>query len=262
MKTKIVVVGLFPELVQNYLKHGVLSRIEKSELLSVEYCQLRDYSTNKYGSVDSKVYGGGPGQLIRADVLEAAIVDVQAKHQDYQSKVFYCSPRGIRMKQAFFEQSYGYVQADSNDKLFIIVCGRYEGVDQRFIDRYVDLEVSLGDFVLTGGELAAMAFVDAFSRFFPGVLGNAASSESESFSSNQALLGESQYTQPANFAEGVPEVLLSGHHDNIDRWRLNERLMITMAYRPELIVDLKCGDFPKWSHELIERLQKKLNHKA
>jgi len=204
---KFTIITLFPKEVDTYLKASVLGRARKNKLLVVEFVDLRNFGIGKHKKVDDTPYGGGPGMLLRPDVVVAAIKKTRTKH----SKVILLSPEGELFRQ---EVARRYAK----EKHLVLVCGRFEGFDARIKD-YVDEVISLGSFVLAGGELAAMSIVEATARLLPGVLGNRASALSESFSTRQKV-EYPQYTKPQVFSgKPVPKVLLSGHHQNIKKWR-------------------------------------------
>ncbi|MEE2742968.1 MAG: tRNA (guanosine(37)-N1)-methyltransferase TrmD [Bdellovibrionota bacterium] len=239
---KIWIISLFPDFFESFLETGLAGQALRGKRgvdLSVELVQLRDFSESSYKGVDDAPYGGGPGMVMRPDILKRAflegVIEKGQYGEDYKDKlhVVFPGPRGKRWNQEvcvdFSKRIWG---EESKDLVFI--CGRYEGVDERFIQNYVDEEISLGDYVLTGGELAVMAIIDSAIRFLPGVLGNRESFEKESF--NGGLLEHPQYTRPRTF-EGVevPEVLLSGHHKKIEAFEKAESLRITKTYRPDLL---------------------------
>lgn len=204
---KFTIITLFPKEVDTYLKASVLGKAREKKLLEIELINLRDFGIGKHKKVDDTPYGGGPGMLLRPDVVVTAINKARTK----RSKVILLSPEGKVFNQLvarrYFKQEH-----------LVLVCGRFEGFDARIKD-YVDEVVSLGSFVLSGGELGAMSIVEATARLIPGVLGNSESALNESFSTEQKL-EYPQYTKPQNFeGKPVPDVLLSGHHKNIEKWR-------------------------------------------
>lgn len=210
---KIAVLSLFPEMFGSFLEASIIGRARAEGLLDVRAVDIRPYSDKKHKNTDDYPFGGGAGMVMMAQPIVAAVRDVRA--QGYGGPCIYLSPRGKPLVQK-------KVEALAAQDGMILLCGHYEGVDQRAIDLVVDEEISLGDFVLTGGELAAMALVDAVARYVPGVLGSGESTDEESFS--DGLLEYPQYTRPRSF-EGleVPEVLLNGDHAKIRRWRRNRR---------------------------------------
>jgi len=221
-------VSLFPDFFQQLSEISIVGRALKSGLVAVQCEQIRDHAHDKHKRVDDTPYGGGPGQLMRVDVVAEAIRCARAKSgaATDRQRVVLVDPKG----PLFCSQS---AQRLASYDEVIFVCGRYEGIDARIL-YYVDESVSVGDFILTGGELAAMLIFDATVRFVPGVLGNSESSQSESFAHN--LLEHHQYTRPEEF-EGrrVPDILLSGHHLNIAKAREAEQIAITSKIRPDLL---------------------------
>lgn len=226
MKAKII--SLFPELIQSYLQDALISKAIESGLIKIEVINLRNFSDNKYKSVDDAPFGGGDGMLLRADILEKALLSV--KDSSKKQKVIYFSPQGKVLTHEHVKRH----SKDSAEVEFIFICGRYAGIDQRFIDTYVDEEVSIGDYVLSGGELAALVFTEAVSRFIPGVLGNSQSSIEDSFKSG--LLEAPQYTRPQVWnGLQVPEILTSGNHAKIQKWKEEMSLKVTEEKRPDLL---------------------------
>ncbi len=216
---------LFPEVVAPYMTAGILGKAQESGLISFFSHQLRDYADNKHKSVDDRPYGGGSGMVFRPEVVVAAVKDIKAKYSI--ERVVMLSPRGVL---------FSHVQAQRLQKFssLLFICGRYEGVDERAIQLVVDEEISIGDYVVSGGELPALIVADAISRLVPGVIGNEEATLQESHV--DGLLEYPHYTRPAEF-EGlkVPEVLLSGHHESIRQWRREESLKITQKNRPDLL---------------------------
>lgn len=226
-------ITLFPEIFAGIAAHGVTSRALSQGLWSFKAWNPRDYTQDVHRTVDDRPYGGGPGMVMLAAPLEAALRDAQADRERLgqpRGQVVLLSPTGRRFDQAAAAQ---WVAGPGK----ILVCGRYEGVDQRFVDRCVDEEWSLGDFVLSGGELAAVPMMDACVRLLPGVLNDDQSALQDSFHANlDGLLDSPHYTRPEVYdGEPVPEALLSGHHARIARWRRDQSLRLTLARRPELI---------------------------
>ena len=227
------IISLFPEMFRAVTDFGVTGQAVKKGLLNVETWNPRDFTQDKHRTVDDRPYGGGPGMLMMVAPLRDAIHAAKHAAGD-KAKVVYLSPQGRKLDQA------GVESLASNDKL-ILICGRYEGVDERIIQTHVDEEWSVGDFVLSGGELPAMTLVDAVARFVPGVLGDMASAEEDSFANG--LLDCPHYTRP-DVLDGlvVPEVLKSGNHKDIRRWRLKQSLGRTWLRRPELLENLALTD--------------------
>lgn len=220
-------ITLFPELFAPFMAQGVTRRAFESGQVDVRLWQLRDFADNNYRRVDDRPFGGGPGMVMLVEPLERAIAAVKADRGDAVPAVIHFSPTGRKMDQALMQE---LAQGPGG----ILLCGRYEGIDQRFLDRHVSLELSLGDFVLSGGELPAIAMLDAIARLQEGVLNDAASHQQDSFS--DGLLDCPHYSRP-EVHEGlaVPPVLMSGHHANIERWRRERSLELTQRRRPELI---------------------------
>ncbi len=218
------VVTLFPEMFAAVTESGITSRALLSGLWRLALWNPRDFTADNYRTVDDRPYGGGPGMVMLAEPLEKAL---DAAKKEGGGRVIYLSPQGKRL-------DHRRVTELAKEKGLTLLCGRYEGVDERLLRRRVDEEASLGDFVLSGGELAAMALIDAVVRQLPGALGDSASALEESFA--DGLLDCPQYTRPETYAgDKVPEVLLSGHHEMIRRWRLKQALGRTWLKRPDLL---------------------------
>lgn len=223
------VISLFPEMFQAITDYGVTGRAVKNGLLSLQYWNPRDFTEDRHRTVDDRPYGGGPGMLMMVQPLRSAILAAKAAAGDGVS-VIYLSPQGRKLCQ-------GVVSGLAQQQKFILLCGRYEGIDERIIQMEVDEEWSIGDYVLTGGELPAMVLIDAISRFIPGVLGHTASASEDSFVSG--LLDCPHYTRPEILdGQQVPDVLLSGNHAEIRRWRLKQSLGRTWLRRPDLLANL------------------------
>ena len=204
------------------LEQSIIGRAVENNRIEINLTNIRDFSKDKHKKVDDTPYGGGKGMVIRPDVVYDAYESVK----DENAKVIYMSPKGKVLNQE-------KVKALSKENHLIILCGHYEGIDQRVLDEIVDEEISIGDYVLTGGEIPAMVLVDSVSRYVEGVLSEGSTSE-ESFS--DGLLEYPQYTRPEEFrGKKVPEVLISGHHENIKRWRKEKSLEITKKNRPDLL---------------------------
>lgn len=220
---RIDILTLFPEMVRAVLGESITGRALKNNLYELNTVNIRDFTEDKHRRVDDSPYGGGTGMVMEAQPIYDAYQSVRTPH----AKVIYLSPQG----QPFCQQK---AKALSQEQHLIFLCGHYEGVDERVLEEIVDEEISLGDFVLTGGEIAACAVCDAVLRLVPGVLGNDASSYEESFENN--LLEYPQYTRPEEvLGRRVPEVLLSGHHKNIERFRREKSLERTFYKRPDLL---------------------------
>jgi len=223
------VITLFPELFAPFLTVGVTRRAFESGQVDVRFVNPRDFSNGNYRRVDDRPFGGGPGMVLMADPLAHALEAIRAQRQDGAPVVLF-SPIGKRLDHAA-------VQRWSTCGGAVLVCGRYEGVDQRFIDAHVDEQISLGDFVLSGGELAAMALLDAVARLQPGVLADANSHHLDSFNpALDGLLDCPHFTRPQEWAGRlVPAELMSGNHAQIEGWRRSQRLILTARHRPDLI---------------------------
>jgi tRNA (guanine37-N1)-methyltransferase len=225
------VVTLFPEMFAAVSASGITRKALEAGLWRLETWNPRDFTTDNYRTVDDRPYGGGPGMVMLAEPLDKALDAAQAAGG---GKVIFLSPQGRKLDHEKVMELAGRTAVT-------LLCGRYEGVDERLIRRRVDEELSLGDFVLSGGELAAMALIDATVRQLPGALGDGESAAQESFAAG--LLDCPQYTRPESVAgEGVPAVLMSGHHENIRRWRLKQALGRTWQRRPELIAARRLSD--------------------
>ena len=219
-------VSLFPEIIRSALNESITKRAIEKSLISYETINPRDYLKTKE-RIDDKVYGGGPGMLLKSEPLMKALDDAISKCDRSESKIIYLSPKGKPFTQETAE-------ALASEKNIIFICGRYEGIDQRIIDHYVDDEISIGDYVLSGGELPALVVFDAISRNIEGVLGDDASLDQESFS--RGLLEYPQYTRPEKMKLGeVPKELLSGNHAAIEQWRKKQMLGITALRRKDLL---------------------------
>ncbi len=225
------IITLFPEMI-NALHYGIPQRAQQQGLLEIKCWNPRDFAQNKHRNVDDRPYGGGPGMVMMAQPLQDAVLAAK-KDCTIAANVIYLSPQGRTVTQSFLKQR--------SDQRFIFLCGRYEGIDERLIDLVVDEEWSIGDYVLSGGEFAAMAMVDALIRLQPGALGHEDSAEQDSFS--QGLLDYPHYTRPEIF-EGVavPKVLLSGDHQAIQAWRMQQAQQRTAQRRPDLLECKKNGE--------------------
>ena len=233
------VITLFPELFAPHLTQGITRRAFESGAVDVKLWPLRDFADNAYRRVDDRPYGGGPGMVMLAEPLERALQAVRAARAEAAAApLVHFTPTGRRIDQALVQQFAAGTGA-------VLLCGRYEGIDQRFLDRHVDLELSLGDFVLSGGELPALALLDAVARLQDGVLGDAQSHQQDSFS--DGLLDCPHYSRPeqwrtsADESAAVPAVLLSGHHAEIARWRRERSLALTARRRLDLIAAARAA---------------------
>ncbi|MDG6767013.1 tRNA (guanosine(37)-N1)-methyltransferase TrmD [Glaesserella parasuis] len=251
------IISLFPEMFKAITDFGVTGRAVKQNLLQVQCWNPRDFTHDKHKTVDDRPYGGGPGMLMMVQPLRDAIREAKAtacKEDGVESKVIYLSPQGRKLDQA------GVQTLATNQKL-ILVCGRYEGIDERLVQTEIDEEWSIGDYVLTGGELPAMTLIDAVARFIPGVLGKQASALEDSFA--EGLLDCPHYTRP-EVLDGlpVPQVLMSGHHEQIRKWRLEQSLERTWLRRPELLDSLALTDEQRVLLNNIKKRHKSVNSRT
>ena len=228
---KFDILTLFPEMFEP-IKTSIIGKATEKGIIDINLINIRDFSEDKHNKVDDTPYGGGAGMVMKPDVVYSAYNSIKAE----DAKVIYMSPQGKKLNQKKVEEL-------SKENHLIILCGHYEGIDQRVLDKIVDEEISIGDYVLTGGEIPAMVLIDSVSRYIDGVISNESVSE-ESFSNG--LLEYPQYTRPEVFmGEKVPEVLLSGHHENINKWRRQESLKNTLKKRPELLDDIELTEKEK-----------------
>lgn len=228
------IISLFPKMFYSVFCYGIINRALRNGVLSIQYWNPRDFISGKYRKVDDRPYGGGPGMLMLYKPLKQAINAAKDK-LGFGVKVIYLSPQGKRL-------NYQMIRKFVSDNLkLILICGRYEGIDERLIFSEVDEELSIGDYILTGGELAAMVFIDVIVRLLPGVLGNNNSILSDSFINN--ILNYPQYTRP-KLVDGieVPSVLLSGNHTRIHEWRLKQSLGRTWLRRPDLLNKIRLDN--------------------
>ena len=234
------ILTLFPEMVMDGLSTSIIGRAQSKGLLSVEAINIRDFAENKHNRVDDYTYGGGAGMLMQAGPVYGAYQSVADKAKS-KPRVIYLSPQGQTFSQSMAEEF-------AKEEELIFLCGHYEGIDERVLEEIVTDYVSIGDYVLTGGELPAMVMIDAISRLIPGVLHNDVSAEFESFQDN--LLEYPQYTRPEEWhGKKVPEILLSGHHANVEKWRREQSIIRTAERRPDLLekanLSQKEKDFAK-----------------
>ena len=230
------ILTLFPEMVMDGLSASIIGRAQNKGLLSVEAINIRDFAENKHNRVDDYTYGGGAGMLMQAGPVYGAYQSVVEKAQS-KPRVIYLSPQG----QTF---SQGMAEEFAKEEELIFLCGHYEGIDERVLEEIVTDYVSIGDYVLTGGELPAMVMIDAISRLIPGVLHNDVSAEFESFQDN--LLEYPQYTRPEEWhGKKVPEILLSGHHANVEKWRREQSIIRTAQRRPDLLSKAELNEKEK-----------------
>ena len=238
---KFDVLTLFPEMFEP-LKQSIIKRAVEKNLIDINLINIRDFSEDKHNKVDDTPYGGGAGMLIKPDVVDRAYNSIKSEN----AKVIYLTPQGKTLNQRI-------VRDLSKQEHLILLCGHYEGIDQRVLDKIVDEEISIGDYVLTGGELPAMVLIDSVSRYVDGVLSDESTDE-ESFSNG--LLEYPQYTRPEIFDNvKVPDVLISGHHENIRKWRRERSLENTFKKRPEMLENIELTDKEK---VYIEKLKKEV----
>ncbi|HWU42274.1 MAG TPA: tRNA (guanosine(37)-N1)-methyltransferase TrmD, partial [Bdellovibrio sp.] len=219
---QIEVITLFPEMIEKACQHGVLGQALKSDLLTVISHTPREFARDRHRTVDDRPFGGGDGMILLPETLEKTLLKVKTK----QSKVLYMSPQGEVLTDA-------KARSLAEEENLVIICGRYGGIDQRIINTYVDEEISIGDYVLSGGELGVLVVIDALSRFIPGVLGHSESADQDSFS--EGLLEHPCFTKPRTYLDqDVPEVLLSGNHKLIAEWKKKVSALVTLVKRPDL----------------------------
>jgi tRNA (guanine37-N1)-methyltransferase len=230
----LAVVSLFPQMFDAITEYGVTGRAVKNGQLNIQYWNPRDFTKDKHRTVDDRPYGGGPGMVMKVAPLQQAIRAAK-KTVGEQAKVIYLSPQGRQLKQSDLNQ------LAANEQSVVFVAGRYEGIDERLIEQEIDEEWSIGDYVLSGGELAAMVMIDGLARLLPGVLGDDASAQQDSFMTG--LLDHPHYTRPeALNDQTVPEVLLGGDHEAIRHWRLKQSLGRTWLRRPDLLEKESLSD--------------------
>ena len=223
---RVDVLTLFPGAFVGPLDVSIIKRAREDGLLELQVHDVREHATDKHRSVDDTPFGGGQGMVMRVDVLDRALEHVQSLAEE-RGLVVFLSPQGEKLDDAL-------VRELATHERLVLVCGRYEGVDERFVEHCVDREISIGDYILTGGELPAMVLIDAVARHIPGALGDETSPEEESFA--DGLLEHPQYTRPAEYKGWqVPEILLSGHHANIEKWKQQQREQRTRERRPDLL---------------------------
>lgn len=231
------VITLFPEMLQAYLNESILKRAQQRDIIQANTIQLRDFTDDKHRVTDEPPYGGGGGMILKPEPISKAVLHAKQEASSAKSRVILLSPQGGRFDQK-------RAQALAEEEHLILICGRYEGVDERVRTQIVDEEISIGDFVLTGGELGALVLIDAVTRLLPGALGAEGASESDSHATG--LLEGPHYTRPLTF-EGltVPEVLRSGHAANIDRWRREQALRRTWQRRPDMLLTAELSEEDK-----------------
>lgn len=238
---RVDVLTLFPQMLEAVLGDSIIGRAREKGILEINFIDIRDFTENKHRKVDDYPFGGGGGMLMQAQPVYDAYMSV-AKGLDYKPLTVFMSPQGKVFEQATAIEL-------SEQKHIVILCGHYEGIDQRVLDEIVDMEISLGDFVLTGGEIAAMAVIDAAARLIPGVLANEGSYSNESHFNG--LLEHPQYTRPYEWnGKMVPEVLISGHHANIEMWKREQSLLNTAKKRPDM---LKKAELTKEDIKILQK---------
>jgi tRNA (guanine37-N1)-methyltransferase len=243
----IAIITLFPELF-DALNHGIVRRAIDKKLIELEYYNPRDYTTDRHRRIDDVPYGGGAGMVMQYTPLKQTILAIKEKKPN--AKVIYLSPQGRPLKQAEL------VKLSQTPEDYILLCGRYEGIDQRLLDAYVDLEYSIGDYVLSGGEIPAMVLIDGLTRLLKGALGDESSALNDSFSNG--LLEYPHYTRPATIdGLSVPEVLLSGNHQAIEAWRMQQSLKNTWQKRKDLV---KQGSLDEEVQQLLNKYIKEHHH--
>jgi tRNA (guanine37-N1)-methyltransferase len=246
---KFDILTLFPDLFKPFLEEGVLGRAVKNGILDITLTDIRSFAIGRHKVTDDRPYGGGNGMVMKPGPIYQALTSI--KRTEEASSVILLTPQGVK-----FDQAMAWDLADK--KHLILICGRYEGVDERVITGHVDLELSIGDYVLSGGELGALVVVDAVSRLIPGVLGGEKSNMEDSF--EDGLLEHPHFTRPRNFmGHEVPEVLLSGDHERIRVWRRMESLKRTLLKRPDLLKDRVLG---KEDQALLKEIKTKLADKG
>jgi len=239
---QIAIVTIFPQMFDSFVCEGMTRRALEAGQLQLEFRNPRDFTEDNHRQVDDRPYGGGPGMVMMAEPLNQAIGSARAA---VRGRVIYLSPQGRRLEQK-------RVRELASEAGLVLLAGRYEGVDERVLDAEIDEEISIGDYVVSGGELPAMVLIEALVRYLPGVLGNEDSVKSDSFSAG--LLDWPHYTRPEVYgAHQVPSVLLSGHHEEIRRWRMKQALGRTGQKRPELLRDLELTDEQRELLDLYRR---------
>ena len=238
------VLTLFPEMILQGLNTSIIGRAIEKGILSLEAVNIRDYAGNRYGKVDDYPYGGGAGMVMQAEPVYAAVKDLEER-MGHKPRVIYLTPQGSVLRQ---EMAVDFAKEED----LVFLCGHYEGIDERVLEEVVTDYVSIGDYVLTGGELPAMVMIDAISRMVPGVLSNGESGTIESFHDN--LLEYPQYSRPEVWRDkAVPPVLLSGHHANVEKWRREESIRRTLERRPDLLEDANLTEKEKQFLTLLKK---------
>ncbi len=214
------VVTIFPDQIKAFTKEGIYRIAKQKEKTKIEIHDLRKWGEGKHRKVDDRPFGGGPGMVLMIEPIYKAIKQIKSKYPNYTNKVILTTPKGEKLNQKKLKK----LTLPTKDINYIIICGHYEGFDQRVHDHLTDIEISIGDFVISGGELPALLLMDGIIRLIPGVLGNKESFKKDSFYKSKKILDYPQYTRPAEFKDWrVPKILLSGHHKNITKWRNNKQ---------------------------------------
>ena len=240
------VLTLFPQMIEQTVNTSITGRAVKNEKISLQTVNIRDFAYNKHMRVDDYPYGGGAGMVMQPEPVYGACKAVE-EEIGYKPRVIYLTPQGKVFNQSMVEDF-------AKEKDLVFLCGHYEGIDERVLEEVVTDYVSIGDYVLTGGELPAMVMIDAISRFVPGVLSNEESAQFDSFHDN--LLEYPQYSRPAEWmGKKVPEVLVSGHHANIEKWRREQSILRTFLWRPEL---LEGANLSKKEKQYLEQLRREM----
>ena len=238
------ILTIFPDMIREGLNTSILGRAQSSGLISIDAVNIRDYTLDKHGKVDDYPYGGGAGMVMQAQPVYDAFTAVKSKCRTDNPRVIYVTPQGSTFDQTKAEELAG-------EEELVFLCGHYEGIDERVLEEIVTDNISIGDYVLTGGELPCMVMIDAISRLIPGVLNNDVSAEFESFNDN--LLEYPQYSRPEEWrGKKVPEILLSGHHANVEKWRREQSIIRTYERRPDL---LEGANLTKKDKEFLEKLK-------
>ncbi len=228
---KVDVLALFPDIIEPALRTGIIKRVQDHEKININLYNLRDWAPDKHSTVDDYPYGGGAGMILKPEPIFAAVATL---NPNSDAQIVYLTPQGTPLSQPL-------VEALSLETHIIVLCGRYKGIDERVRDKLVTKEISIGDYILSGGEIPALVLIDAIARVLPGALGDYESAHDDSFSKD--LLDHPHYTRPAEYAGiKVPDVLLTGHHENIEKWRHAEAIKRTAQRRPDLLENIELTD--------------------